>query len=52
MWQSQFDPVYIEANGTNTSAAVQNQAAADSGAEETKQPTPAGDKSTWYQGSV
>ena len=48
MWQSQLDQVYIEANSTNASAAVQNQAAADNGAEETKKTTPAGDKTTWY----
>jgi len=51
MWQSELDPVYIEANATNASAAT-NTAAAESGEEEIKTMPTAGDKATWYKGSV
>merc|ERR1740139_1418247 len=52
MWQSQLDPVYIEAFATNASAADNAAAAAENETEEIKKMAVAGDKTSWYKGSV
>ncbi len=48
MWRSQLDPAYIEAKKENGNAA----AAGTSNPEGTTMLPTAGDKGTWYKGSV
>ena len=49
MWQSQLDPVYIQANPSNASAAASQDAAEDDDAEEETKTLPtAGNKASWY----